>query len=323
VAEDTSTETEEREIPSIILTCPHCRKDFDTDKIQEIVCSACSEINLSIQTRKCLDCDNFYCHSCSEDNLNKHGYCEDCAEIECTYCESIRESQESDKYKACAKCEDFYCYECIKCFFDSADFCAKCTSEEKVTCNDCDNEIIKNKANLCKNFEQCGIAYCNDGNCKNLESNGYCEECNSFECAFCEDFFDTDQKIICTNDKCKKPYCSNCFGKIKDKTGNCIECSLEKKEKCTECGKNRYAGSVDECGNCRRKYCLINCDQLIPCAGCNRKFCSTCGSRCRICQKPYCNDCTKFKLGKCLNCQKEPKMNRKGIIERFFDWMGL
>lgn len=300
---ETNTEQAQISPKIVVITCPHCHKEIKTDQIEEVDCSNCGEQFLSIQMKHCPECKSQLCPGCAEDGFNEYGYCTDCSEAECFHCNETFYLGEN-KYKKCLDCEHMYCLECEKCFIDKNGLCIDCTKEETISCSDCGNTIIKDKASHCKNFAECGNAYCNDGRCEILDKNGYCTDCNEFECHKCGQNFPISEKIVCPNPDCrnKKGYCKDCFNATKDPHNNCIDCSSEPKVACKSCDDTTYSQSLITCDNCKRGYCT-NCEELMPCTKCGQKTCSKCGSRCNKCQRPYCFNCMKFKNRKCKEHQ--------------------
>lgn len=301
------------------IVCPHCNKDFKVENIVEVECSDCGSTTISILTKRCKnpDCQNIYCRDCLE-NLNDNDFCDECETILCDGCE---EEVERGTHTSCAKCENAdFCLNCAPAMTDSELGCVECVSSELIVeCSGsscCSNPILKSKAILCKNFDDCEAAFCKDCAKENLDEQGYCEDCNSFECSHCENRFHISDGLKCSNMKCKyeEVFCKKCSKFSLDSVGACLKCSTESTSTCVDCQNKTLTNQATKCSNCARSVCPSCSQTMLECTQCHKKVCGHCGKRCKTCQKAFCNKCTMFdSSGRCQDHKK------KNIFVRILD----
>lgn len=178
----------------VTITCPHCAKDFETDKLEKVDCSGCENTFLSIETKKCKECGNIYCLDCADDNFTGE-FCLECNEIECSGCEYALEREDTKK---CPKCGNYFCSDCE--YFDNEGLCMDCTQQRTARCADCNQRRLEADDQRCLN---CKRYFCSE--CEDFIS---CSNCNKSVCGDCGE--------RCS--ECNKPYCIDC---MQFKNGRC------------------------------------------------------------------------------------------------------
>jgi len=310
------------------VLCPKCKKaEFCTDCAPKMVgeegCTECVDEELKIDCDDCgtilkskaILCKNFaecgkaYCKEHSSEYLNENGYCNDCATLSCDRC---GEDIDRGKHVHCTKCDNAdFCQNCAKDSIDSEEGCIECVDDElKVDCADCSTTMLKSKAVLCKNFAECGNAYCKEHSADNIKQNGYCEDCSSFKCSYCGNHFPVEEATKCANNKCGQDaiFCKQCLKLATDSAGLCTSCSIKGTVRCVNCDRTVFTEQATKCENCD-DYVCHNCDhKLTECSKCHKKVCPDCIKRCSECRKSICITCGDLdKYGRCSDHKTEEK----------------
>lgn|GEM_PF-5930784 len=159
--------------------------------------------------------------------------------------------------------------------------CISCTEDEIITCCEqyCTVEIIESKARKCKNYEECGSAYCDDHN-DEINEYGFCPDCSEVSCdgAGCDNEMErgSDVHFRCSNPECKsnEDFCNECASRLLNAQGLCPQCSGEEELQCSNCdaysivSKSYKCKNYDECGHV---YCQDDQGQLNK-----YRYCSDC-----------------------------------------------
>src|SRR3989344_2020185 len=124
------------------IACPHCTREFKTDKLKHVECVSCNTEFLSIEIKRCKECGDTYCFSCAEDFSGD--YCSDCSEAECCSCGDY---QYRGEMKKCVKCKKYFCTDCDE--FDSVGNCINCSDNKKVRCSECENTAFEADSGQC------------------------------------------------------------------------------------------------------------------------------------------------------------------------------
>src|SRR5438477_608240 len=128
----------------LTIVCPHCNKDFTTDKFEQVDCSGCQNTTISVLTKRCAnpECENVYCG--------------DCNSFECAGCQERFDMDEAT-YCANQSCSSkgVFCKSCAPRLMTLEGFCGDCAKQEVWTCDGCQKDFVQSKVTVCKNVEQC------------------------------------------------------------------------------------------------------------------------------------------------------------------------
>lgn len=314
-----SSETEKTPPSVTTIVCPHCNTGFDLQGVAEIDCSDCGVTTLTILTKRCKDedCVNAYCRDCQESNLSEHGFCGECETLSCDGCgDDIARGTEV----SCTHCKKSdFCETCAPEMVAGEVGCVDCVSDDlKIECADsnCSKTLLKAKARLCKNFDSCDTAFCPEHAKDDLDEQGYCEDCNSFDCSHCGDSFDIDKGARCANPGCseKAIFCQKCCVTCLDTTKLCANCTLQPTIVCADCQNKTIAKQTTSCENCQSPICGICTDNFVHCSVCQKKLCGNCKHRLQHRGKWFCSSCNPTASVK----PSETKEKKPGFFETIF-----
>lgn len=173
--------------PQVVSGCIHVGNDgkctaCTRDEV-EVCCEAtCQEDVIVSKVHACKDpdCTNVYCND-HEDELNEHGYCNDCDTLDCDGDNCSNQIDNGTEHRCsnpgCEQNEGF-CDDCAARLLNAKGECAACSKEEESDCSDCGNTVTQSRLTVCSNpdcMEKPG--YCPGCKKKNLDRRGRCDDC--------------------------------------------------------------------------------------------------------------------------------------------------
>lgn len=105
--------------------------DCTQDKTDECSGDGCDQTIVVSKGHACKnpECGRVFCDNCAENELNEHGYCGECSELECA-CENCEEKVDAGGEPVCKnpECKEkpALCEECAKDLLDERGFCWAC-----------------------------------------------------------------------------------------------------------------------------------------------------------------------------------------------------
>lgn len=156
--------------------CTECTKD------ETVECTDCGNAIVESRGYACKnygthrgDCGNIYCDDCKP-NLGDHGYCPDCATIQCSGCEDDFDTftERTCSNQQCRE-ELAYCEGCANDLLNVQGLCTACSKEDEVECDSCGQNFTESRVTFCVT-EGCDACFC-AAHVNNLDQKGLCADC--------------------------------------------------------------------------------------------------------------------------------------------------